>query len=220
MNIEDILKITGAIIASLGGGALIVAAFSSWLGKVWANRILESDRAKYKTAIEILKSGLEKKIHEHNVAISRIDEQRADAIQELYFYLVEWFEAALEIRAPNKLQQEDMEVAIPAYQEWARNLREKSVKLEKLAMLKAIYLSDETYKIFAQCGTQASKMSIDFSDAVFNNKSSDPNDILDQIETARLNMEKQYQADFEPARIALIEEFRSIMDPRLKEGKS
>ncbi len=220
MNIEDILKIAGAIITSLGGGALIVAAFSTWLGKVWASRILESDRAKYKAEIEILKSELSKKIHEHNVAISRIDTQRTDAIQDLYNLLIEWFEAALEIRAPIELQQEDLEVEISVYQNWAKNLRAKSEKLEKLAMLKAIFLSDETYKVFAQCGTQASKMSIDFCDAVFNKKSFDPNDVLNQIENARLNMEKQYQSDFEPARIALIKEFRSIIDPRLKEETS
>jgi len=103
MNIEDIWNIAGAVIASIGVGAVILAAFSTWLGKVWASRILEKDRAKYQSEIELLKSDLSKSIHEHKVAISRVDTQRADAIQKLYVLLIEWFEAALEIRAPNNL---------------------------------------------------------------------------------------------------------------------
>ena len=111
----------------------------------------------------------------------------------------------------------DFEVAIPKYQEWATKLRAESEKIEKLAMLNAILLSDETYGKFAHCGVQASQMSINFHDAVFNTKSSDPEEILNQIEGARKDMTEQYEKDFEPARMALIGEFRSIIDPRLKD---
>jgi hypothetical protein len=40
-------------LCSLTSGALIWIP-SSWLGKVWANRILEKDRARYQTQIETL----------------------------------------------------------------------------------------------------------------------------------------------------------------------
>lgn len=205
-----------AIITSLGGGSAIVFGLSTFLGKVWAGRILEKDKLKYQSEMEAIKSELNKKIHEHNVAISRVDSQRSEAVRELYVSLLEWFEAALKIRAPNNLQDKDLEVAIPAYQSWATELRAESEKIEKLAMLNAIFISDETYEKFSHCGVQASKMSINFSDAVFNTKSSDPEQILIQIESARKDMEAQYQKDFEPARKALIDEFRSIIDPRLK----
>jgi len=45
MNIEQILSITGSVLLALGGGAAIVFALSKWLGGVWANRILENERA-------------------------------------------------------------------------------------------------------------------------------------------------------------------------------
>jgi hypothetical protein len=206
-----------AIITSLGGGSAIVFGLSTFLGKVWAGRILEKDKLKYQSEMESIKSELNKKIHEHNVAISRVDSQRAEAVRELYVSLLEWFEAALQIRAPNNLQNKDLEVAIPTYQEWATKLRAESEKIEKLAMLNAIFISDETYGKFAHCGVQASQMSINFCDAVFNTKSSDPEEILNQIENARKDMTAQYEKDFEPARMALIGEFRSIIDPRLKD---
>jgi uncharacterized membrane protein len=46
MTLEDVLKISAAILASVGGAGIIVVGLSSFLGKVWANRIMESDRAK------------------------------------------------------------------------------------------------------------------------------------------------------------------------------
>jgi hypothetical protein len=56
MTPRDIFSLAAAFIASLGGGAFLVFAFSSWLGKVWANRILEGDKAKYANALEDLKT--------------------------------------------------------------------------------------------------------------------------------------------------------------------
>jgi len=220
MNTEDIWNIAGAVITSLGGGALLVAAFSSWLGKVWASRILEKDRAKYQSEIEILKSELNKKIHEHNVAVSRIDAQRAEAIQKLYIILIEWFEAALEIRAPNTLHEEDHEVAIGIYQQWAKALRATSEKLEKLSMLFAILLQPDTYEKIAKCGHSASMLSIGFCDAAFNTTETDPQKILESIEAARKKLEDEYQTDFEPARSALVDEFRNIMDPTIKQKEA
>ena len=38
-----------------GAGAIpVIAGLSAWLGKIWANRILEQDRTKYHTQIETL----------------------------------------------------------------------------------------------------------------------------------------------------------------------
>jgi hypothetical protein len=217
MNAEDYWNIAAAVLTSLGGGAIIVAAFSSWLGKVWANRILEKDRAKYQTEIELLKSDLDKKIHEHNVAVSRIDAQRAAAIQSLYATLIAWFEVALEVRAPNKkLDEEKEEIAIAQYQQWGDELKHRSEDLAKLAMHTAILLKPDTYGKILKCGHTASMLSIDFYHASFSSGLKDPKDILKAIKNAREELEKKYQDDFEPAREALINEFRNIIDPTIK----
>lgn len=52
MQLFDILSISGSILASIGGGAAIVFAFSNWLGKVWANRLMEKEKAKYSKELE------------------------------------------------------------------------------------------------------------------------------------------------------------------------
>jgi len=43
---------------SLGGGAAIVFGLSSWLGKVWANRIMVADRARHAEDLERLRASL------------------------------------------------------------------------------------------------------------------------------------------------------------------
>ncbi|OFI34209.1 hypothetical protein [Alteromonas lipolytica] len=55
---DEIFKVSGAILGSVGGAATIIIALSSWLGKVWANRILEKDKLAYSTELERLKSQL------------------------------------------------------------------------------------------------------------------------------------------------------------------
>jgi hypothetical protein len=70
MSGYDVLKVVLGVIASLGGGGAIVLGLSGWLGKVWAERLmekerhehaqaLESDRAKYAKELEALKAKYE-----------------------------------------------------------------------------------------------------------------------------------------------------------------
>jgi len=60
MDIRVLIEVAGTILAGLGGAGLIIMAFASWLGKVWANRILEEDRLKYSRELEQIRSDLEK----------------------------------------------------------------------------------------------------------------------------------------------------------------
>jgi hypothetical protein len=59
MNIDEVFKIASAVIASVGGSALILAAFSSWLGGVWAKRMLQNERAKHSETLEGIKKELD-----------------------------------------------------------------------------------------------------------------------------------------------------------------
>jgi Glu-tRNA(Gln) amidotransferase subunit E-like FAD-binding protein len=58
MSIDEIFKISGAILGSVGGAAVIIVGLSSWLGKVWANRILEKDKLAYSSELERIKNQL------------------------------------------------------------------------------------------------------------------------------------------------------------------
>lgn len=56
MDIFDILKL---ILASFGGATVALIGLSKWLGNVWANRILEKEKAKHNIELEGYKSTLE-----------------------------------------------------------------------------------------------------------------------------------------------------------------
>ena len=58
MRPSDLGEIVLAVLASLGGGGAIVFGMSNWLGKVWADRLMQKERAKYERQLEDLKAGL------------------------------------------------------------------------------------------------------------------------------------------------------------------
>ena len=58
MDIKGILEIGTAILVSLGGAGAVLIALSSYLGKIWASKILESDRQKYQRELEQLTHSL------------------------------------------------------------------------------------------------------------------------------------------------------------------
>ncbi|WP_277407834.1 hypothetical protein [Lacrimispora xylanisolvens] len=62
MEVKEVFEIAGAVLASLGGGAAIVFGLSSWLGKVWANRILENEKAEHIKDLEQYKRELSEEL--------------------------------------------------------------------------------------------------------------------------------------------------------------
>jgi hypothetical protein len=68
---KDALEMATAVLISLGGGSVIVWALSSWLGKVWANRILESDRRKAEEALADFRARLDRETSERLATLER-----------------------------------------------------------------------------------------------------------------------------------------------------
>lgn len=59
MTTDNSWTVVLQIIASLGGGGLIVAGLSSWLGKVWADRLMARERADHEAQLTRLRADLE-----------------------------------------------------------------------------------------------------------------------------------------------------------------
>lgn len=59
MNWEDAFKIIAATITSIGAGGAIVFALASWLGKVWAERILLDEKNRLSAELERTKQELD-----------------------------------------------------------------------------------------------------------------------------------------------------------------
>ncbi len=86
MQLSDILAISGSIIASIGGGAAIVFGFSSWLGKVWANRLMEKEKNEHSRELESLKNTFLRETESYKIRLKKselIFEKQFEAASEL-----------------------------------------------------------------------------------------------------------------------------------------
>lgn len=71
MTLQDAAEIGGTIILSLGGSTVIILAFSSWLGKVWAERILAKEKAQQTQDLEDFKQKLQEAAERHKVRLKK-----------------------------------------------------------------------------------------------------------------------------------------------------
>jgi hypothetical protein len=58
MSITNIIEVATAVLLSVGASGAIVFALSSWLGKVWAERLMAKETAKHNRELEELRSSL------------------------------------------------------------------------------------------------------------------------------------------------------------------
>ena len=97
------MSLLEVFLTAFGGtaAALLVAAY---LGRSFiqlqVSRAIEKYKAELQQKSEVLKTELSIYAHEQNVGLSRIDEQRSQAIQEIYGLAMKWHELFLQIAQP------------------------------------------------------------------------------------------------------------------------
>lgn len=122
---KAIFEVAGAVILSLGGGGAIVMAMSSWLGKVWANCILEDEKKKHQKEIEEFKSQLTERINNLNVLNEKalhISKVQYDA--EFNIYKEIWVKLFNCIRYTNSLYPSGV-VDVPVNEEALKEYNDK-----------------------------------------------------------------------------------------------
>ncbi len=58
MEFSELIEIASVTLGALGGGAAIIFGFSNWLGKVWANKLMENEKAEHSRELESLRNRL------------------------------------------------------------------------------------------------------------------------------------------------------------------
>lgn len=85
MELNEMFELVGAILAALGGGAAIIFGFSSWLGKVWANRLMEKEKATHARELESLRNQLTQDTESYKVKLKKsefIFQKEYEAVSE------------------------------------------------------------------------------------------------------------------------------------------
>ncbi len=93
-----------SILGSIGATSALILGLSSWLGKVWAKRILEKDKFKYQQDIELVKKKYEIQFDSLKAVLLRYSENQFNIYTELWSSLCElkfisdelWLEATFE----------------------------------------------------------------------------------------------------------------------------
>ena len=94
MDITEVVQTGGAILVSLGGAGAIIMALSSWLGKVWATRILEEDKNKYQVVLEQLKSQYQLDVEKNKSVFLRYSESQFNLYNSVWVALCDLEKAA------------------------------------------------------------------------------------------------------------------------------
>lgn len=130
----SVAEIVTIVLTSVGAGGVVVSGLVVWLGRVWLNRIHESDRARFAAEIERLKSELHVKALEHQTLFTRYHERRSEVLEELYGRL--WYASARIANLVNLMQSADTTDRIEPTQE-------SLAQLEDFFYRKRIFLSEE-----------------------------------------------------------------------------
>lgn len=71
MKAHEIVELVIAILSALGGGSAIVFGFSSWMGKVWANRLMVKETAQHAKELETLRMKLSQENESYKIKLKK-----------------------------------------------------------------------------------------------------------------------------------------------------
>lgn len=86
MQFINILKLSITMLGSISMAGIIVFACSNWLGKVWANRLMEKEKLEYSKQLELLKNSFLKETESYKIKLKKSDylfEKQFEATSEL-----------------------------------------------------------------------------------------------------------------------------------------
>jgi len=69
MSTDDISKIVWQVVLSFGGATIVVVGLASWLGSLWASRILQREKTALDSSLESIRHelGIAKSAYEHHL---------------------------------------------------------------------------------------------------------------------------------------------------------
>jgi hypothetical protein len=131
----------------LSAGAIIII-LSSWLGKVWANRILEKDKAKYKIQVDTLLQDLRTE-NSKELFVHRLQfEKEFEIYKELWVAVLELEKAIIPLT-------NDVSFSSISKEETHSEIRKAFKKLNEIIFINRPFYSseifEETYKITGLC---------------------------------------------------------------------
>lgn len=205
-------------VSAFGGtGAMLAIAWFLFRRFVdlQVSRVIEDHKANLEQRSAALKTELSIYAHEQNVGLSRLDEQRSQAIQALYGLTTKWYELFLELTQPNEPRFPNPQAKLQRYYNLSTSLAKTAEDLSVKTRDTAIFFQQESYEVIYKCGSAAMDISCDYYDATFGkvDMSKEPNydELFPMLEAERTKLREALQRDFRQLQQLLVHEFRVLM---------
>jgi hypothetical protein len=201
------------------GGTTVALAIAAYFGRTFidlqVSRVIQKYKAELQQKSAVLKTELSIYANEQSVGLSRLDEQRSQAIKEIYAVANKWQELFLEIAQPNPPMKLPPELQLRRYLNLAQNFVKVAEDLSVKSRDNAIFFQRESYEIIARFGMAAMDLSCAFYDQTFGkvDMSKDPSydDLFPMIEKERIALRDSPKEDFGQLQSLLLAEFRGLM---------
>ncbi len=201
------------------GGTATALAIAAFLGKRFIDFQVSKATERYKSELEqrsaMLKTELSIYAHEQNVGLSRLDEQRSKAIQEIYGLAMRWHDIYMEICQPNEPNWPDDQMKLQQYYNWATSLVKEAEEISIKVRDSAIFFQQSSYEIVSRFGMAAMELSCGFYDKTFGkvdiSKELNPDELFPMIEAERKALSEASRDEFARLRDTLVCEFRKLM---------
>lgn len=94
---REIFEIAGAVLVSLGGAGAVLFTLSGFLGKIWANRIMEKEKAELDKDIEKYKNKLDTELQRLSFANDRAIHVSKNQYEKEFQFYTEIWESLIEL---------------------------------------------------------------------------------------------------------------------------
>jgi glutamate-1-semialdehyde aminotransferase len=198
----------------IGGGAgLAIVAF---LAKRLVEQALTARMERYKAELtqrsESLKTEMSIYAHEHTVALTRVDAQRAQAIERVYAAMCAWTTPAIALVSGTPLADPDEGDTWRHSCEQAESAHDAGKRLSALLVQHAIYLDTATYEKLATTTAQSTRMIADFLRIIRQAQAYGmEEETAPQLEAERLKLAKQFERRITPLHQEVVGEFRRLL---------
>jgi hypothetical protein len=198
-------------VASAGAAAFLFRKFMD----IQVQKVIGKYEASLRDKTEALKTNLSIYAHEQTIGLTRLEELRADAIQEIYATIIRWQELFLEITQPDLPARATDALQLQQMVNWSQNLVKTGDELSIKVRDTAIYFDEQSYQVIGRYGKLSTDLAIDFYDAAFGkwDKTKEPDypQLFASFATERTKLRESSKGEFEKAQKTLVVEFRKLM---------
>ena len=202
------------------GGTTVALLIAGYLARRFMDIQVSNAIEKYKSELEqksaTLKTELSIYAHEQNVGLSRLDDQRSQAIILIYGSVNKWQEIYFDICQPNEPKLLEQEHKYDRYLKLSKNLVNEAEELSIIARDNIIFFQEDSFEVISKYGKAELDISCAFYDSTFGkfNLTTRPDygELFPMIKkersTLRNNVEEK---EFKNKKKLLVAEFRKLM---------